>query len=93
MSQVLLDILAKAKPEELHNAEVLVDTNVMMEVYSIADLLRTGDKHGDLAHPTYAYRRMRARHSTILAWWLGKKGRRVGLLGVEVVTLLGRLAP
>jgi hypothetical protein len=93
MDQMLLDIMAKAQPTDLNQSDVLVDTNVMMEVYTIADLVRAGDALQDLNHPTYQYRRMRARHSTILAWWLGKKDRRVGLLGMEVVTMLKKLAP
>jgi hypothetical protein len=46
-----------------------------------------------LRSPKYKYRQLRARHSILLAWWLGRKEKVVGLLGNEVVDQLELMAP
>lgn len=95
VSQEFLDLLAKGAPNA--HAEILLDTNVMLEIYSIGALLRLADELGSeeaaLTSTKYRYRQLRARHSTLLAWWLSKEGRVVGMLGNEFVDQLELMAP
>ena len=48
----------------------VVDTNVMLDVYSCHDLEGEYDKGGDIAGPNATYRRARARESLLLAIYL-----------------------
>jgi hypothetical protein len=97
MSDQFLKLISEADPLNNERADVLLDTNVMLEIYSVGDLLSIGDKlrtpEAALRSPEYGYRLLRARHSTLLAWWLAKHRRIVGLLGNEVVDQLTRIAP
>jgi len=97
LSEKFLEKIEKTNPTENVECDVLIDTNVMLEVYTVCDLLREWDECGSteaaLRSSKYRYRQVRARHSTILAWWLAKQGRIVGLLGNEGVLKLDKLAP
>lgn len=97
MSQEFVELLSRANQASNAQAEILLDTNVMLEIYSIGALLRLGDELGTeeavLQSPKYRYRQLRARHSTILAWWLAKRGQVVGMLGNEFVDQLQLMAP
>ena len=74
------------------NVDVILDSCVIGEIYSIGDLLREAEKPGfteaSLADPTFCYRRQRVRHSIILAWWLAKHGRVAASFGLEAMDLL-----
>jgi hypothetical protein len=96
MGEEFLKLIETAKSDA--TGSVLVDTNVMMEIYSIGDLLVLGDKLGTqeaiAASPEFTYRQVRSRYSNLLAWWFAQTGTVGGLLGNEVVDMLkGKLAP
>jgi hypothetical protein len=97
MGERFLDMIARADPTKNYSADVLLDTNVALEIYSVGDLLRVGDECGTpqdaLRSPRYKYRQLRGRHSTIVAWWLAKQRRAAGILGNEVVDQLDKVAP
>ena len=46
MSQEFVDLLSRAYPASNARAEILLDTNVMLEIYSIGALLRLADELG-----------------------------------------------
>ena len=97
MSAEFLKLIAKATVD-LEHVELLIDTNVIMEIDSIGDLLQLGDKLGSYealsASSEYRYRQLRSRHSNLLAWWLNQTQTPASMLGNEVVDLLeGKLAP
>jgi hypothetical protein len=96
MSQEYLDLLAKADQTTNVKADTLVDTNVMMEVYTVVDLLKLGDELGSpeaaRRSSKYMWRQERSKHSTILAFHLAQQRRVVGILGNEVVAQLEKLA-
>lgn len=96
VGEEFLKVIEQAKPDA--TVSVLVDTNVMMEIYSIGDLLVLGDKLGSqeamAASTEFTYRLVRSRHSNLLAWWFAQTGTFGGMLGNEVVDMLeGKLAP
>lgn len=97
MSEKFLGLLANSDAAQNVQGEVLLDTNVMLEIYSIGALLRAGDNCGSAAaaleSPKFKFRQLRARHSIILAWWLARQHRPVGMLGNEVVDQLELMAP
>jgi hypothetical protein len=97
MGKLFLEMIARADPTKNYSADVLLDTNVALEVYSVGDLLRVADECGTpedaLRSPKYKYRQLRGRYSTIVAWWLAKQRRKAGILGNEVVDQLQKLAP
>ena len=97
MSDEFLRLAKLADPADVHDTEVLLDTNVALEIYTIGDLLRAGDEHGcpeaALTSSRYRYRQLRARYSTILGWWLAKKRTVAGVLGNEFADLLDKVAP
>jgi hypothetical protein len=97
LSEKFLERIAKTNHAVNTKADILLDTNVMLEIYTIADLLSVGDECGSieaaLRSSKYRFRQLRARHSTILAWWLAKKRLVVGLLGNENAVQLDDKAP
>ncbi|MGE0400238.1 MAG: hypothetical protein AB7T06_26215 [Kofleriaceae bacterium] len=97
MSDEFLELIKAAKADADH-VDLLVDTNVMMEIDSIGDLIQLGDRLGSEealeASPEARYRQLRSRYSILFAWWLSQTGTVVGTLGNEVVDQLeGKLAP
>lgn len=44
MSQRFLDVIAAADPSTRAQANLLLDTNVMLEIYSIGAILRVADE-------------------------------------------------
>ena len=78
-------------------ASLLLDTNVMLEIYTIVDMLRLADELGSpeaaRRSPTFSYRQERARNSIVLAYHLAKRHQSVGVLGAEVVKILEKLIP
>jgi hypothetical protein len=88
--------LANADPAANVQTGILFDTNVMMEIYTVADLLKLGDELGSaeaaLASPRFRWRQERSKHSTILAWHVARQRKVVGVLGGEVIALLERIA-
>lgn len=72
--------------------DVILDSCIVGEIYSIGDLLREAEKPGfneaSLDSPTFNYRRQRVRHSIVLAWWLAKHGRVAANFGLEAMDLL-----
>ncbi|MDB4953221.1 MAG: hypothetical protein JWO36_790 [Myxococcales bacterium] len=91
-----IERLASVDPATNVHAEILFDTNVMMEIYTVADLLKLGDELGSaeaaLGSPRYRWRQERSKHSTVLAWHVAKCRQVVGILGSEVIALLERIA-
>jgi rRNA-processing protein FCF1 len=97
LSEKFLENIAKTNPATNVKATVLLDTNVLLEIYTRIDLLTAWHECGStelaLQSPTYRYRQLRARYSTILAWWLAKNSHIVGLLGNEGAIKLDAFAP
>lgn len=97
LSEKFRENIAKTNPATNVKATVLLDTNVLLEIYTRVDLLDSWHKCGStesaLQSSTYRYRQLRARHSTILAWWLAKNTHIVGLLGNEGAIKLAAVAP
>lgn len=73
------------------SADLILDTNVAAEIYSLGDLLRVIDEAGlksALASRKFIYRRHRMKHSLVLAWWLSRANIPACLLGAEHVDLV-----
>jgi hypothetical protein len=90
VSEEFLRLMIAARAEI--NADILVDTNVMLEIDSINDLLVAMDNSGSveafMASPSYRYRQLRARYSILVAWWLSKTGTPACIHGNEVVDMM-----
>lgn len=76
------------KPEgvDRSSADLILDTNVVVEIYSLGDLLRVIDEKGldtAIVSPKLGYRRHRMKHSLVLAWWLAGAGIPTSSLGAE----------
>jgi hypothetical protein len=84
-------------PTEHVNAELILDTNVSCELYTVADVLQEVNRHGPviaLSKASFQYRAHRTKHSLILAWWLSRQGIPAAFLGAENIDIVvGRLAP
>lgn len=82
MSDLFLEMLAESDREDLRQAQVLLDTNVVLEILTVGDLLREGDKFASTetaaASASYEYRLKRSRPSTLLAWTLATRGIAAG---------------
>jgi len=90
-----LRLMVSAKPEM--QADILIDTNVMVEIMTIGDLLRGASEAGSaeawLGSQWYRYRQLRARYSNLLAWWLTVTDTPTTTHGHESIILTRRLAP
>jgi hypothetical protein len=79
------------------SAELILDTNVAAELYSIGDLLSVIEKEGLANAPQSQkcqYRQHRIKHSLILAWRLSRTGIPASMLGSEHIQLVtDKLAP
>jgi hypothetical protein len=79
------------------SAELILDTNVAAEIYSVGDLLRVIKKEGlpvALQSRKLQYRQHRMKHSLVLAWWLSHQGISATFLGAEHIELVTEdLAP
>lgn len=98
MTQQFVDHMRGVDPATNYRCDLLVDTNVAVEFFSMGDLLRVGDEIGSSAllrgSPSFEYRLARARHSIVLVSWLGQRGLNAGMLGNEVDDMLDtKLAP
>jgi hypothetical protein len=49
MGERFLEMIARADPTKNCSADVLLDTNVALEIYSVGDLLRVSDECGHVA--------------------------------------------
>jgi len=82
---------------EYTQAQLILDTNVAAEIYSIGDVLRELEKiglRGSLQSPRFNYRRHRAKHSILLAWSLSRSRIPAAFLGAEQINVVvGELAP
>jgi hypothetical protein len=85
-----------ADPATFVSAEIYLDTNVVVEFDTLADLVNVGDKHangvddrtataGGLASLEFGYRQYRLKHSTLLMWWFAKNKIVASTLGNEVI--------
>jgi hypothetical protein len=98
VTQQFLDHMAGVDPATNRRSDLLIDTNVALEFFSMGDLLRVGDQIGSAAllhgSPAFRYRLARARHTAILMSWLHQRGLNAGMLGNEVDDLLAlKLSP
>ncbi len=92
MSQKFIERMKNADPARMVTSQVLVDTNVVVEFDTLADILDLGDKHATIADslrsPEFRYRQYRLKHSTLLMWWFAKNKIVAGALGNEVIDLV-----
>lgn len=78
--------------------DLIIDTNVKAEIYTLGDLCRMLDEFDSLeaclASPDFRYRQRRTKHSIILAWWLAQNRVSTGHLGAEGLQIITeKLAP
>lgn len=97
MSQRFIDRMKNADPAKMVESTVFVDTNVVAEFDTLADLFNLSDKHltieDSLRSPEFRYRQYRLKHSVLLMWWFAKNKIVAGVLGNECIDLVtGRLA-
>lgn len=98
MSEQFIELMGAADKRRGVMADFVVDTNVVLEMYSFGDLIRLGQKFSGIEalrrSPSFHYRRHRAKHSILLARWFAKHRIRAASFGNEVIDLLTeRLAP
>lgn len=99
MSELFLKLLATADPASNIQAQLLVDTNVALELYSVGDLLRAGDMAGfgtakaAWRSEWHRYRQLRARYTVVLAWTLATRAIAAGVLGNELVDMTEKVSP
>jgi hypothetical protein len=102
LNQATLDfvqLMTKSVSMERISAELILDTNVAAELYSIGDLLLVIvlDSEGLIEVPQsqkFRYRQYRIKHSLILAWWLSRTSIPAAMLGAEHIQLVvDKLAP
>lgn len=93
-----IDLMTKSVNMDRVAAELILDTNVAAELYSIGDLLSVIElgSEGMLDIPqsrSFQYRQYRMKHSLLLAWWLSRMGVPCAMLGAEHIQLVnGKLA-
>ncbi len=92
-----IELAMATDPSEHVKAELILDTNVGCELYSIRDVLEEVQQRGLVAAldaAGFRYRAHRLRHTLVLAWWLNRHAVSSSLLGTEHITIVvGRLAP
>lgn len=91
MSQLFIERMKRNDPSQNVPADVLVDTNVIVEFDTQADLLRLADElgpEGCLRSSKFRYRQLRARHSIVLAWWFAKNKINAAVLGNEAIDVV-----
>src|SRR5262245_26524409 len=90
-------LTAGSDPANHIKTEIVLDTNVAGEIYTLGDLFKTVDQLGieaALQSSHLRYRQRRAKNSIILAWWLAKDRIPTGVLGAEGIDIItGKLAP
>jgi len=79
-------------------SKIILDTNVVMEILAVKDLLDSGEKLGTeeaaLGSPVFRYRQLRSRHANLLVWLFAKQRINTGSLKNEVVDILrDKMAP
>jgi hypothetical protein len=98
MSEQFIEAMAAADKTRGAWVNFVLDTNVVMEMYSFGDLTRLRHKYADLEalrrSAEFRDRRHRIKHSIVLARWFAKYQIRAASFGNEVIDLLtGKLAP
>jgi len=89
--------MKNADPAKMVEPTVFLDTNVVAEFDTLADLFNLSDKHAtaadSLRSPEFRYRQYRLKHSVLLMWWFAKNKIVAGALGNECIDLVtGKLA-
>lgn len=89
MSEKFIERMKNADPSSFVFAQVYLDTNVVVEFDTLADILNLGDNSPTIADslrsPEFRYRQYRLTHSTLLMWWLAKHKIVASVLGNEVI--------
>jgi hypothetical protein len=89
VSEKFKERMRNADPATFVTAQVYVDTNVVVEFDTLADILTVGDNHptiaDGLASPEFGYRQYRLKHSTLLMWWFAKNTIVASSLGNEII--------
>lgn len=84
--------MSRARAIESGDVDLIVDTNVQMEIISLGDLIRARDECPTLEaatnSPVLRLRRLRARHSLVFAYQCAKNGTRTGSLADESLEVL-----
>jgi hypothetical protein len=77
---------------ETGDVDLIVDTNVQMDIISLGDLIKARDECPTLeaaaSSPILRFRQLRARHSLVLAYQCAKNGTRTGSLVDESIDVL-----
>jgi hypothetical protein len=97
VSQRFIDRMKNADPAKMVEPTVFLDTNVVAEFDTLADLFNLSDKHAtaadSLRSPEFRYRQYRLKHSVLLMWWVATNKIIAGALGNECIDLVtGKLA-
>jgi hypothetical protein len=80
-------------PSVVHQADLVLDTNVLLEQLSIADLDRAAERASDEGESEFWHRRQRARFSVLLAWHFHTRRYVTASLLEEVKRILLRVVP
>ena len=75
------------------NIDAVMDTNVLVDIFSCVDLEREARKAEDPGSSASVYRRARVRESLVLAWWLHEHHATTWGLEFELRRQLAALVP